>query len=378
MAGPCRWWPEIKTRFDAGNPILKHPRNTRMPVETLHPNMFPDFFRDDEHLEDFMSVPSQDVIDDLKKVEGDIMILGVGGKIGVTLARMAKKAAPDKRIIGVSRFSEEGVMARLNGWGIETIACDLLDRDAVFALPKVPNIIYMAGLKFDAAGREDFLWAMNTIAPAITAEAFKDARIVSFSTILVYPWENARHGGSVESDAPLAHPSEYSTSVVGRERTFQYYSRKHDTPGSIGRLVYSIDPRYGVMQEIATWVLQGTPVPLGTGSVNIMWQGDVNAQFLRLLNHCGVPAMPINVGGPEIVSVRYLAKRFGEIFGIEPVFEGEEQELCPIVNCDVIAGKMGNPVVAIDPMIGWVAEWVKSGKHILGKPCKFQVRSGNF
>ncbi|MFV2001656.1 MAG: NAD-dependent epimerase/dehydratase family protein, partial [Paracoccaceae bacterium] len=178
--------------------------------------------------------------------------------------------------------------------------------------------------------------------------------------------------------APLAHPSEYSTSVVGRERTFQYYSREHGTPGAIGRLVYSIDPRYGVMQEVASWVLQGTPVPLGTGSVNVMWQGDVNAQFLRLLNHCETPAMPINVGGPEIVSVRYLAKRFGEIFDVEPIFDGDEEELCPIVNCDRIAGRLGNPVVAIDPMIAWVAEWVKSGKPILGKPCKFQVRSGKF
>jgi len=339
---------------------------------------FPEAFRDVEHLEDFMSLPTQEVIDDLSALDGDIMILGVGGKIGVTMARMAKKAVPNKRIIGVSRFSEEGVQERLNAWGIETISCDLLDREAVNALPKVPNVIYMAGLKFDAAGREDFLWAMNTIAPAITAEAFRDSRIVSFSTIHVYPWSNPLHGGVTERCPPRARPGEYANSVVGRERTFQYYSRLHGTPGRIMRFVYAIDPRYGVMQEIASWVLEGKPVPLDTGHVNILWQGDANAQFLRMLAHCETPATAINVGGPETVSVRYLAHRFGEAFGVEPTFKGEEQESVLLVNCDKANGIFGNPVVPMDAMIRWVADWVKEGKPIHGKPSKFDVRSGAF
>ena len=344
----------------------------------LEHGMLPDTFRDVEHLEDFMSLPTQGVIDDLNALEGDIMILGVGGKIGVTMARMAKRAAPDKRVIGVSRFSEEGVQERLNAWGIETIACDLLDRDAVNALPKIPNIIYMAGLKFDAGGREDFLWAMNTIAPAVTAEAFRDSRIVSFSTIHVYPWSNPLHGGVDETCPPMARPGEYANSVVGRERTFQYYSRMHDTPGRIMRFVYAIDPRYGVMQEIADWVWNEKPVPLDTGHVNIMWQGDANAQFLRMLAHCDTPAMPINVGGPETASVRLLANRFGAIFGKEPKFEGAESDHCLLVNCDRANGIFGNPVVPMDPMIQWCADWVRTGKSTLGKPSKFQVRSGRF
>lgn len=347
-------------------------------IETLSPDMFPETFRDIAHLEDFMSVPTEAVIADLNKLEGDIMILGVGGKIGVTMARMAKKAAPDKRIIGVSRFSEVGVEERMNAWGIETIRCDLLDRDAVNALPKVPNIIYMAGLKFDAGGREDFLWAMNTIAPQITAEAFRDSRIVTFSTIHVYPWSNPLHGGVTETSPPMARPGEYANSVVGRERTFEHFSKKHNTPGRAMRFVYAIDPRYGVMQEVAQWVKEGTPVPLETGHVNIMWQGDANAQFLRMLGQCTNPATPINIGGPETVSVRYLANRFGEALGIEPTFEGEEQTNCLLVNCDKANGIFGNPIVPMDTMIRWVADWVKSDKPTHGKPSKFNVRSGKF
>lgn len=347
-------------------------------TQILHPARLPAFFRDVEHLEDFMSLPTEGVVEDLNALEGDIIILGVGGKIGVTLARMAKRAAPHKRVIGVSRFSEAGVAERLNAWGIETISCDLLDREAVMTLPKVPNVIYMAGLKFDYRGREDFLWAMNTIAPQITAEAFRDSRIVAFSTIHVYPWSNPLHGGVTEASLPMARPGEYANSVVGRERTFQYFSRKHGTPGRIMRFVYAIDPRYGVMQEIASWVKAGRPVPLDTGHVNIMWQGDANAQFLRMLRHCETPASAINVGGPELVSVRYLANRFGEIYGVEPQFIGHEQESCLAVNCDRANGLFGNPVVPMDAMIRWVAEWVKADKPVHGKPSKFEVRSGEF
>lgn len=325
-----------------------------------------------------MSLPTQCVVDDLGSLDGDIIILGAAGKIGVTMARMAKRAAPDKRVIAVSRFSEAGVEERLKAWGIETIRCDLLDRAAVDALPKCKNVIYMAGLKFDFRGREDFLWAMNTLAPQITAEAFKDSRIVSFSTIHVYPWSNPLHGGVTEDSLPMARPGEYANSVVGRERTFQYFSKLHGTPGRIMRFVYAIDPRYGVMQEIADWVLNDKPVPLATSHANIMWQGDANAQFLRMLAHCDTPASPINVGGPELVSVRYLANRFAAAFDKDPIFDGEETDNCLLVNCDHANGIFGNPVVPVDAMVRWVAEWVKSGKPTHGKPSKFQVRSGEF
>jgi nucleoside-diphosphate-sugar epimerase len=344
---------------------------------TLHPGMFPSHFTDIDHLEEFMSTPTQSLIQDLAEVHGDIMILGVAGKMGVTLARVIKRAAYGKRVIGVARFSEPGVKKRLESWGIETIVCDLLDRNAVGKLPKLPNVIYMAGLKFDFRGREDFLWAMNTIAPAIVAEAFAASHIVALSTIHVYPWTNPTKGGVTEMMPPLARPGEYANSVVGRERTFEYYSRINQTPGRIVRFVYSIDMRYGVLQEIGNWVLQGREIPLETGCVNIMWQGDAINQFGRLLKHCETPTMPINIGMPEPVSVREVAGHFGNIFGLEPKFIGEESE-CLSVNCGEAAKLLGDPVVPLNVMVQWVAEWVKSGKPILGKPSKFEVRTGVF
>lgn len=347
------------------------------PSELLRPTMFPDAFKDADHLEDFMSTPTPELVEDLAAVDGDIIILGVAGKMGVTLARVVKRAAPHKRVIGVARFSEAGLESQLRGWGIETIRCDLLDRKAVAELPKLPNVIYMAGLKFDAGGREDFLWAMNTIAPAIVAETFAGSRIVSLSTIHVYPWSNPLHGGVTEETPPLARPGEYANSVVGRERTFQYYSRLNQTPGRLVRFVYAIDMRYGVLQEIASWVLSGKTIPLETGSVNILWQGDAINHFARLLRHCETPAAPINIGGPELVSVRKVATMFGQAFGVEPKFTGEETT-CLAVNCDHAAELLGNPVVPVNTMVRWVAEWVRSGKPTYGKPSKFEVRTGVF
>ncbi|WP_245431052.1 NAD-dependent epimerase/dehydratase family protein [Rhodoplanes roseus] len=342
------------------------------------PEMFPDVFRDVDHLEDFMSMPTLAVVEDLANLEGDVAVLGVAGKVGVCLARMIKRAAPEKRVIGVSRFSEAGLEAHLQSWGVETIRCDLLDEAAVNALPKVANVIYMAGMKFDYKGREDLLWAMNTIAPGIVAKAFAGSRIVAFSTIHVYPWSNPLHGGTGETTPPFARPGEYANSVVGRERTFQYYSRRFGTPGRIARLVYAIDMRYGVLQEIASWVMSRTPIPLDTGHANIIWQGDATAQIIRLLRHCEVPSSPINIGGPETVSVRRLALEFGELLGIEPVFTGSEQTDCLLVNCEAAADLLGNPVVPVRTQVRWVADWVKSGKPLYDKPSKFQVRSGVF
>ncbi len=338
----------------------------------------PERFDDVEHLEEFMSRPTPQTVAELADLDGDVIVLGVAGKMGVGLATLVKRAAPHKRVVGVARFSEEGVRERLEAAGVETIAADLLDPDAVAALPRLPNVLYMAGLKFDATGREDLLWAMNALVPSYVADVFRGSRIVALSTIHVYPWSDPRAGGVDEGCPPTARPGEYANSVVGRERVFQHLSRRHGTPGRIVRFVYAIDMRYGVMQEIATWVRDRVPIPLATGNVNVQWQGDAINSFARLLTRVESPSTPINVGGPETVSVRRLAQRFGDLLGVDPVLEGVESDSVLMVNCDRAIAELGNPVVPLETMTRWVADWVGRDMPIYGKPSKFQVRTGIF
>lgn len=347
-------------------------------MQYLEHTPFPRAFADVTELEDFMSLPSLATAETVAGLEGDFVILGVAGKMGVTLARLLKRAAPDRRVIGVARFSDGAVRERLEDWGIETISCDLLDPGQVRNLPRAANVIYMAGLKFDYRGREGFLWAMNTLVPAFVAEHYRDSRIVALSTIHVYPWSNPMHGGVNESVPPVAEPGEYANSVVGRERIFQYFSEKHGTPGRIVRFVYAIDMRYGVMQEVAAAVHTGRPVSLETGSVNIMWQGDAINQFIQLFDHCENPTQPINIGGPGLTSVRQLALAFGQRFGKKPLFVGEESDHSLAINCDKALGLLGNPHVPSDVMIDWVADWVSRDKETYGLPSKFDIRTGVF
>ena len=250
-------------------------------MNTLSKEIFPRSFEDEEALEDFMTLPSQALVDDLARLDGDIMILGVGGKMGPTLARIAKRAAPDKRIIGVARFSDPAVAEKLQAWGIETITCDLLDEAAVANLPKVPNIVFMAGRKFGTTGSEELTWAMNVEVPAIVAKTFTDARVVVFSTGCVYPFVTTDSGGATE-DAPAFPPAgEYAWSCLGRERMFDYFSRKNGNPVLMYRLNYAIDMRYGVLYDIASKVHNGEVIDLSMGHVNVIWQGDAIAQALK-------------------------------------------------------------------------------------------------
>lgn len=328
-------------------------------------------------LDDLLCRPTAALISDLKRVDGDIMILGVAGKMGGTLAGLAKAADPARRVIGVARFSEAGSRSAFEARGIETIACDLLEETQLALLPRAPNVIFMAGRKFGADGDLAMTWAMNVHAPALVAQAFSRSRIVAFSTGCVYPFVPVIGSGASE-DTPLDPPGEYAQSCVGRERMFEYFSKKHQTPGVLFRLNYAIDMRYGVLHDLASKIVRREPIDVTTGYVNVIWQGDAAAQALRCLMLCAIPPIPLNVSGPEILSVRDLAARLGRHLGVEPIITGQESESAWLTDTSRAVKLFDPPVVDIDHMIEWTAGWVSRSMPNFGKPTKFEVRDGRY
>lgn len=338
----------------------------------------PEWFQDVEHLEDVMTSPNQAVIAEFGGLDGDLIILGVGGKIGPTLARLAKRAAPDKRIIGVARFTERGVREKLTAWGVECIEADLVDRKQIEALPKPANAIFMAGLKFGSTNNEDLTWAMNAYVPALVAEAFAGSRIVVYSTGCVYPYVNVLGGGADETTPATPPPGAYANSCVAREQMFRYFSRIHNTMGRLIRLNYAIDMRYGVLHDVGWRVFRGEPLNLTMGHVNVIWQGDANSMALRALAHCTAPTSPINISGPETISIRWLAHAFGRRFGKAPVVTGSEAADGWLVNTSRAMRLFGYPHAPLERMIDWQAEWISRGMPSLGKGTHFDVRDGAF
>ncbi|MFC5499092.1 NAD-dependent epimerase/dehydratase family protein [Caenimonas terrae] len=339
--------------------------------------MTTDKFDDVAALEEALSRPSQALADTLAAVPGDIMVLGVGGKMGPTLARMAKRAAPGKRVIGVARFSEAGLRERLQGQGIDCIEADLLSREAIAALPDVQNIVFMAGRKFGSAGSEWLTWAMNAHVPALVAERFAGSRIVAFSTACVYPFVGTDTEGATEDMPPTAPSGEYANSCVARERMFEHFSHAHGTPGRLIRLSYAIDMRYGVLHDVAQKVLQRQPIDMAMGWANIVWQGEANDWTLRALAHCETPTAPLNLSGPK-VSIREVAKELGRRLAVEPVLVGQEAPTAWLVDSSQAYGLFGRPQVGLSTMLDWTADWVKRGGASLGKPTHYEARDGKY
>ena len=334
-----------------------------------------------EVLEQELLKPSDALVSDISKIDGDIIILGVGGKMGPSMAKLArraiKSAGVNKRIIGISRFSEAGTREELEAEGIETISADLLNEKQLAELPDAANIMYLAGTKFGTTGKEPFTWAMNSYLPGRVAERYKNSRIVAFSTGNIYPFTPVSSGGLSEEHLP-APVGEYGQSCLGRERIFQYFSERYQIPTLIYRLNYAIDLRYGVMLEIAKSVIEGKPIDLSTGNVNVIWQGDANEIAIRSFLHCDVPANILNVTGPETLSIKWLAEQFGLILGKEPQFVNEVQPNALLSNASKAHQLFGYPRVTVRQMIEMTVAWLQGGGKTINKPTHFQERKGQF
>ena len=338
----------------------------------------PDRFESVEALEDFMTQPSDALVSDLARTPGDILVLGVGGKMGPTLARMAKRAAPGKRVVGVARFSEPGVREALDKAGVEAWPADLLDRAALEKIPKLANVVFMAGRKFGAAGNVPLTWAMNVQVPAMVAEVFKASRIVAFSTGCVYPFVPVESGGATEETPPIPPPGDYANSCAGRERMFEYFSAQHGTPGRLFRLNYAIDMRYGVLHDVGRKVRDGEEIDLSMGHVNVIWQGDANAMALRCLAHATTPTTPINVTGPETIEVADLAREFARLLGRKANLVGTPAPTGWLNNAGRMVKEFGMPSVPLQKMVEWTADWLQRDMATLNKPTHYEVRDGQY
>lgn len=335
-----------------------------------------------EEAENILSEPTPRLIETLSKLDGDLLVLGVAGKMGPTLARMAKRAFESagqgkRKVIGVARFSKPAEQQKLESWGIQTIKADLLDPKALAGLPDAANIVYMAGMKFGSTNQEPLTWAMNTFLPGMVCQRFPKSRIAAFSTGNVYGLSPVLQGGSVETD-PLNPIGDYAMSCVGRERMFQHFALTNGTPVSIIRLNYAVEFRYGVLVDLAQKVWAGVPIDLAMGNFNVIWQPDANAMSLASLALAASPAFILNVAGPEQLSVRRVCTQFGQLMGKTPQFIGEEAPDALLNNGQLGHKLFGYPRVGVEEMMQLVADWVMQGGETLGKPTHFEARSGKF
>lgn len=332
-------------------------------------------------LEELLSRPTPAVVAMMGRLEGDIIFLGAGGKMGPTMARMARRATDEagaeRRIIAASRFSDAAAKAELQAQGVETVRCDLLDPEQVAKLPQAPNVVHMTGMKFGATGQAPVTWAMNTWLPSLVCQHYADSRIAAFSTGNVYGLTPLSLGGSAETDA-LSPVGEYAMSAVGRERIFEYFAETNGTPTALIRLNYANELRYGVLVDVAKQVWAGQPVNVAMGCLNAIWQGDANAMSLLALEHTAKPVWVVNIAGPEQVSVRRAAQTFGRLMNKKVAIEGTEAPDALLSNGQRGHLLFGYPAVPLSQMLSWIADWVMRGGESLNKPTHFENRAGDF
>ncbi len=334
-----------------------------------------------EQLEDLLSEPTPGLVESFRGLPGDILVLGAGGKMGPSLARMARRAADEaggtREVFAVSRFSNPDVVSHLRAAGVQVISCDLMDEAQVSSLPAAPNVVYMAGMKFGTTGNEPLTWALNTFLPGLVCRRYRTSRIVAFSSGNVYGLAPAGSGGSRETDTPRPE-GEYAWSVLGRERIIEYHSRSQGTPALLLRLNYACEMRYGVIVDIAQKVRAGAPVDLSMGWLNTIWQQDANAMALQSLRLAQVPARVLNLTGPEVLRVRDVAAELARLMGRGLSFQGTESYSALLSDARAAHGLFGLPRVDADTLIRWVSDWVARGGESLGKPTHFESRDGRF
>lgn len=334
-----------------------------------------------EALEENLSRPTDEVVRTMSGLDGDLMVLGAGGKMGPSLARMAARAVQQagtrQRVLAVSRFSDPAVAEMLQQWGIDIIRGDLLDAQFVDALPEIPNLIYMAGRKFGTEGAASVTWASNTYLPGLVGNRFRRSRIVAFSTGNVYRPMPVDGPGSLETDRPEPH-GEYGMSCLGRERIFEYFSGQHQIPLALIRLNYATELRYGVLVDLAEKIMRGEPIPLAVGYFNVIWQADANAMALCALRDAAAPPFILNVTGPHLVSCRQAAERLAELMGKSVTFEGVEGDEAPHTCAQRAFERYGEPRVSLDEMLVLTANWIGRGGPTHGKPTHFEVTDGKY
>jgi nucleoside-diphosphate-sugar epimerase len=346
------------------------------------PAAIPETIRDVDQLDQLLSAPTQGVVDTFSRLEGDVIVLGVAGKMGPTLAWMARRAFDaagrrDRRVLGVARFSEPQGESWLRDRGVETIRCDLLDPEALARLPEVPNVVSMFAMKFGSTGQEYQTWAMNSFLPGLVARQYRRSRIVAFSTGNVYGLAPVSAGGSREPDAPRP-VGEYAMSCLGRERILEYFSRTLGIPMALIRLNYAAEMRYGVLVDLGRKVQAGAPIDLSMGYFNVIWQADANAAVLRAFDHVAAPPLVLNVAGPETLSVRQVAGRFGARFGRPVELRGAEAPDALLSNAERCVRLFGPPRLKAGELIDLTADWLTRGGQTLDKPTHFEARDGRY